>query len=92
MVTLLQIRIGREGSCAEIGVVATEEIGEGERVAHIPRSALLTCANSQAVRRRLLRDDVTAERLDSMSSWVPLLLAMLAEYGLEVTMVICTRT
>eukprot|EP00731_Ephydatia_muelleri_P003609 Em0001g3609a len=52
-------------------------------VACIPRSALLTCSNSTAVRRRLMRDDITAERLDNMSSWVPLLLAMLAEHGLE---------
>ena len=66
-------------------MVATEEIREGEMVACIPRSALLTCSNSTAVRRRLMRDDITAERLDNMSSWVPLLLAMLAEHGLEVT-------
>ena len=82
----LQIRIGRRGSCAEIGVVATEEIAEGEMIAYIPRAALLTCANSAAVRRRLLQDDVIAEDLDNVSSWVPLLVAMLAEYGQEVTL------
>ena len=65
--------------------MAADDIGEGELVARIPRSALLTCANCTAVRSRLLRDDVTAARRDDMSSWVPLLLAMLAEYGQEVT-------
>ena len=34
---LLQIRIGRHGSCAEIGVMAVDDISRGECLAVIPR-------------------------------------------------------
>ena len=43
---LLQVRVGTEGSCAQYGMVAEEDIEKGEMLFEIPRDLLLTPANS----------------------------------------------
>ena len=78
-----QLHIGRRGSCADIGVIATGDIASGERLALIPREALLTCANSR-VKVAVGRDREFQKQLPGTSSWVPLLVAMLAEYDQKV--------
>ena len=70
--------IQREGSCDALGVIAKGNISKGECVAVIPRSALLSCENSP------IRDTVLEyQKLngEDVSSWVPLLLALAAEYS-----------
>ena len=64
-------------------MVARGDIASGERLALIPREALLTCANSR-VSEAVDRDREFQKQLPAMSSWVPLLLAMLAEYDQKV--------
>ena len=76
-----QIRIGRRGSCAAIGVVALEDIARGECVAVIPRNVLLSCSNCE-VGGMVARDPRIMK--DSTSSWVPLLIALAAECSKKV--------
>lgn len=78
-----QLYIGRRGSCADVGVVATGDIASGERLALIPRAALLTCTNSR-VKEAVDGDREFQKQLPNISSWVPLLVAMLAEYDQKV--------
>ncbi len=76
-----QLYIGERGSCHRIGVVATERIERGECLAVIPRQAILSSCNSTvatAVRSYVELKQVT-------SSWVPLLIALAAEYSLKVS-------
>lgn len=68
--------IGRHGSCAEIGVLAIDDISRGECLAVIPRRLLLSCANSD------IADLVSKEKQlmePTTSSWLPLLIAIAAE-------------
>ena len=79
---LLQIRIGRHGSCAEIGVMAVDDISRGECLAVIPRRVLLSCSNSD------IADLVLGEKQlmkPTTSSWVPLLIALAAECSKKVS-------
>ena len=68
--------IGRRGSCAEIGVVATDDIPRGQCLAVIPRRVLLSCANCDIAglvsQEKELMESAT-------SSWLPLLIALAAE-------------
>ena len=79
----IQLYIGRHGSCAAVGVVALGDIAEGECLALIPRAALLNCSNSR-VHKVVKRDKVFQTQLPELSSWVPLLIALLAEYSQKV--------
>ena len=84
MPCFFQIRIGRHGSCAQIGVVATDDIARGECLAVIPRRVLLSCSNSDiaglVLQERQLMEPTT-------SSWVPLLIALAAECTKKVIIV-----
>ena len=76
IIAYLQIMIGRHGSCAEIGVIAVDDISRGECLAVIPRRLLLSCANSD------IADLVSKEKQlmePTISSWLPLLIAIAAE-------------
>ena len=68
--------IGRRGSCAEIGVIATDDIPRGQCLAVIPRRVLLSCANCDIAglvsQEKELMESAT-------SSWLPLLIALAAE-------------
>ena len=44
---VLQVRVGREGSCAQYGMVATDDIMEGETLFQIPREMLLHPATTE---------------------------------------------
>ena len=77
----MQLVIGSEGVCDGVGVVARESISKGECVALIPRTALLSCANSNI--RHLVQEDETLLE-DSTCSWVPLLLSLAAEHSYQV--------
>ena len=78
-----QLRIGHTGSCADVGVVARADIPRGALLAVIPRHTLLTTSNSR-VGVVLRRDRLCRKQLRRANSWVPLLLALLVEYGLKV--------
>lgn len=79
-----QLYIGYRGSCAEIGVIATDYISKGTKLAVIPQRALLTATNS-CIRSAILHDKIFRRQLKTMNSWVPLLLALLAEYDQKAT-------
>lgn len=83
-----QLYIGRTGSCADVGVVAREAIPQGSLLAVIPRHTLLNASNSR-VGPVLLSDQPIRRQLKTMNSWVPLLLALLAEYGQKVACSSC---
>lgn len=80
----LQLFIGRKGSCADIGVVATDRIAAGEELAVIPRSALLTASTGVAT-SAIASDSELLDQLEGNSSWVPLLLTLIAEYAQKVS-------
>lgn len=82
----VQLSIGCDGSCADVGVVALADIPRGARLAVIPRQALLNAPNSR-VGVALRKDRKFQKQLKDMNSWVPLLLALLAEYGDKVGVV-----
>lgn len=77
--------IGRRRSCAEIGVVAVDDISRGECLAVIPRRVLLSCSNCD------IADLVSQEEQlmePATSSWVPLLIALAAECTKKVKVLI----
>lgn len=83
-----QLYIGYRGSCADIGVIATEYISKGTKLAVIPHCALLTATNSR-ISSALLQDKIFRRQTKTMNSWVPLLLALLAEYDQKVIQGVC---
>lgn len=68
------------GSCADIGVVAKATIARDTVLAEIPRHALLSATTSR-VGPALLSDGILCRQLKTANSWIPLLLALLAECG-----------
>lgn len=78
-----QVSVQREGTCDGLGVIAKDVIKKGECVALIPRTALLSCANSK------VRSLVEANDRLLDASWVPLLLALAAEYSYKVVWCVC---
>lgn len=76
----MQLFIGRTGVSSGLGVLAKEDIMVGEEVAVIPRAALLT-ANTSVAGAAMRRDKKLLSQLTGESSWVPLLLAIIAEYS-----------
>ena len=83
----VQLRIGSAGSCAEVGVVAMADLPRGTLLALIPRHCLLNASNSHRLGRALRGDRQFCRQLPRMNSWVPLLLALLAEYGRKASVV-----
>ena len=63
-------------------MTALDEIEEGECLAVIPRSCLLNCDHS-CVSEKVKRDKTICQ--SSTSSWVPLLIALAAEYSKNVS-------
>jgi hypothetical protein len=85
LLSFFQILIGRRGSCAEIGVVAADDIPRGECLAVIPRRVLLSCTNSD------IADLVSQEKQlmePTTSSWLPLLIALAAECTKKVNLMV----
>ncbi|XP_074439423.1 N-lysine methyltransferase SETD6 isoform X1 [Larus michahellis] len=71
-----KVRLSRAGAVAGYGMLAAQELEEGEVLFSVPRSALLS-QHTSAI-QHLLRE--AQESLQSQSGWVPLLLALLHEY------------
>ena len=83
--TCTQLRIGRTGSRGDIGVVAREDIPQGTLLAVVPRHTILNGASSR-VGATMLSDRAFRRQMKTMNSWVPLLLALLAECGHKVSL------
>ncbi|XP_070686861.1 N-lysine methyltransferase setd6 [Pempheris klunzingeri] len=71
-----KVCVRKEGTVAEYGMLATDNIEEGEVLFTIPRSALLHQGTTKV--SALLEKERSS--LESSSGWVPLLLALLYEY------------
>ncbi|OWF35599.1 N-lysine methyltransferase SETD6-like [Mizuhopecten yessoensis] len=72
-----KVAVSKQGSCAQYGMLTTDNVDSGECLFKVPRKLLLhpkTCAIS-----RLLKKESAA--LVSESGWVPLLLALMYEYN-----------
>ena len=68
-----------------VGVVATADIPEGSVIARLPRSALLTSLTGRVRGGALEGDRVFQQQMRRRpNSWVPLLLALLAEKEMKV--------
>ena len=61
-------------------MVATREIAAGERLAVIPRSALLSCSGG-SMSDVVASDSRLQQQLSGLSSWLPLLITLMAEQG-----------
>ncbi|VDH95937.1 N-lysine methyltransferase SETD6 [Mytilus galloprovincialis] len=72
-----KVNVGNEGSCAQYGAVALEDIEEGECLFQIPRSCLLMPQTSTISQQT--QNDI--DSLKSSSGWVPLLLSLMYEYN-----------
>ncbi|MBN3309797.1 SETD6 methyltransferase, partial [Amia calva] len=71
-----KVYVSKEGTVDKYGMLAKEEIDEGEVIFSIPRTALLYQENSKV--KSVLEKE--KESLESASGWVPLLLALMWEY------------
>lgn len=71
-----KVYVSKEGTVAEYGMLARDNIEEGEVLFTIPRSALLHHGTTKV--SALLEKERSS--LESPSGWVPLLLALLYEY------------
>ncbi|XP_039989014.1 N-lysine methyltransferase setd6 [Xiphias gladius] len=71
-----KVYVSKEGTVAEYGMLAKDNIEEGEVLFTIPRSALLHQGTTKV--SALLEKEKSS--LESSSGWVPLLLALLYEY------------
>ncbi|TMS05641.1 N-lysine methyltransferase setd6 [Larimichthys crocea] len=71
-----QVCVSKEGTVAEYGMLAKDDIDEGEVLFTIPRSALLHQGTTKI--SALLEKEGSS--LESPSGWVPLLLSLLYEY------------
>ncbi|KAK6480112.1 N-lysine methyltransferase setd6-like isoform X2 [Huso huso] len=84
-----KVYVSREGTVADYGMLAREEIEEGEVIFSIPRAALLN-QHRTAIHSILEKAEEGCawspclspeeESLKSQSGWVPLLLALMFEY------------
>ncbi|XP_077996066.1 N-lysine methyltransferase setd6-like [Glandiceps talaboti] len=71
-----KVKVGRQDSCSEYGMIAVEDLDEGECLFEIQRHLLLysdTCKVADILKKG--KSD-----LQSDSGWVPLLLALMYEY------------
>ncbi|XP_042560636.1 N-lysine methyltransferase setd6 [Clupea harengus] len=71
-----KVYLSKEGTVAEYGMLAKQEIDEGEVLFSIPRNVLLNQQNSK-IKAVLEESKVT---LENTSGWVPLLMALMYEY------------
>ncbi|XP_057692396.1 N-lysine methyltransferase setd6 [Corythoichthys intestinalis] len=71
-----KVRVSKEGTVAEYGMLAQDDIEVGEVLFTIPRAVLLH-QGTTSVSALLEKERVS---LESSSGWVPLLLALLYEY------------
>ncbi|CAL1595326.1 unnamed protein product [Knipowitschia caucasica] len=72
----VKVCVGHENTVAEYGMLAKEDIEEGEVLFTVPRKAILLQESSKVA--GVLAQEENA--LESASNWVPLLLALLHEY------------
>ncbi|WAR03817.1 SETD6-like protein [Mya arenaria] len=71
-----KVKVSQEGSCAQYGLVAVDDISADEMLFQIPRSLLLnpdTCGIAKC-----LKED--SKDIAGTSGWVPTLLALMYEY------------
>ena len=80
---LFQVSITRRGSCANIGMVARRSIAEGTCLAKIPRTAVLSCTNSE-LHKIIKCDKKISTQLPQLTSWLPLILTLLYEQDRKV--------
>ncbi|KAK6192842.1 hypothetical protein SNE40_004243 [Patella caerulea] len=73
----VKVRVGKKGSCAQYGMIAEDDIKEGECLFEVPRSILLHGGTSSI--SNLLKNE--ADDLLSESGWVPLLISLMYEYN-----------
>ena len=85
-----QLYIGRTGSRGDVGVVAQDDIPQGTLLAVVPRHTILSAANT-GVGAALRSDRAFRRQLKTVNSWVPLLLALLAECGHKVSFLCSVR-
>ncbi|XP_046360265.1 N-lysine methyltransferase setd6-like [Haliotis cracherodii] len=72
-----KVKVGKEGSCAQNGMVAVADIEKGETLFVIPRKMLLTPSTCGIAK---LLEEGSAE-LQSSSGWIPLLITLMYEYN-----------
>ncbi|XP_052072608.1 N-lysine methyltransferase setd6-like [Mytilus californianus] len=72
-----KVYVGNDGSCAQYGAVALEDIEEGECLFQIQRSCLLMPQTS-TISQQIQTD---MDSLKSSSGWIPLLLSLMYEYN-----------
>ncbi|XP_072135378.1 N-lysine methyltransferase setd6 [Mobula birostris] len=70
-----KVHLSKDGTVEDYGLVANEDIEEGELLFSVPRAALLS-QHTTAIHDLLKREEAA---LESRSGWVPLLLAMMFE-------------
>ncbi|XP_043935446.1 N-lysine methyltransferase setd6-like [Protopterus annectens] len=70
-----KVYVNKKGTVSDYGMLAREDIEEGEVLFTVPRSAVLY-QNTTAIHSMLEKEK---EILDSQSGWVPLLLSLLYE-------------
>ncbi|KAG7468617.1 hypothetical protein MATL_G00145040 [Megalops atlanticus] len=71
-----KVYLSRDGTVADYGMLAREDIEEGEVIFTIPRTALLFQGTSPV--KAVLEEG--KDSLESASGWVPLLMALMWEY------------
>ncbi|KAL4240291.1 N-lysine methyltransferase setd6 [Mactra antiquata] len=72
-----KVVVTKEGSCAQFGMLATDDISKGEVLFQIPRKCLLTpdnCALADCYKK-------DKDLIQCSSGWVPLLLSLMYEYN-----------
>ncbi|ESO91644.1 hypothetical protein LOTGIDRAFT_217400, partial [Lottia gigantea] len=72
-----KVRISKNGSCAQYGMIAQADIEEGECLFTIPRDKLLF-ENTTSISDILAKG---SKELQSESGWVPLLISLMYEYN-----------
>jgi SET domain-containing protein 6 len=75
-----KVILSRNGSCGNIGMVASSAVSVGEQLAYIPRGTLL-CAKNSSISQVMVEDEQFMKQLESASSWVPLLTALVYEWS-----------
>ncbi|XP_066281502.1 N-lysine methyltransferase SETD6-like isoform X2 [Branchiostoma lanceolatum] len=71
-----KVYVGRQGSCAQYGMVAHEELEEGECLFKVDKTAALSTETTEIA--HLLKKGEAS--LQSESGWVPQILALMYEY------------
>ena len=69
-------------------MVASSAVSVGEQLAYIPRGTLL-CAKNSSISQVMVEDEQFMKQLESASSWVPLLTALVYEWSKMVCVCVC---